>query len=366
MDVDLDGNGDASGEQLNDATLLTIALDQLNLSIGAAGAGLAVTSGRLGIAILTAPKTATDNRSWLALSASNLGITLSIPGITATVTNGSVLLNRASGAKDTVANTTELNWVTTDGGNQNGLIDFNSAGAYTANLSQLVDPGAALSPPVAMPVTVRGEQMAVSGTLTNLNVFDVITGSANFALVTQQVDVDLDGIAGGETLNDATLLTLGLTSLNLSVGAGGDGPGDHRRQGRHRDDQGSAADDRGRHRHPQLDGDHGQGPHDLADPARRRHLGQRQQRHAEDQQGGRPVPGADAARRDRSGAGARHCAARGPRPPRPPSRWPSTSTRPAAGRRRAPRSSSTRVRRCRRPTRCRSSSTATSSPWPAR
>ena len=157
VDVDLDGTGDTGGEQLNDATLLTIALDELNLSIGAGGAGLAVTSGRLGIAILTAPKTATDNRSWLALSASNLGITLSIPGITATVTNGSVLLNRASGAKDTVANTTELNWVTTEGGIQNGLIDFNSAGAYTANLSELVDPGAALSPPVAMPVTVRGE-----------------------------------------------------------------------------------------------------------------------------------------------------------------------------------------------------------------
>ena len=223
VDVDLDGTGDTSGDQLNDATLLTIALDQLNLSIGAAGAGLAVTSGRLGIAILTAPKTATDNRSWLALSASNLGITLSIPGITATVTNGSVLLNRASGAKDTIANTTELNWVTIEGGNQNGLIDFNSAGTYTTNLSELVDPGAALSPPVAMPVTVRGEQMAVSGSLTNLNVFDIITGSANFALVTTQVDVDLDGIAGGETLNDATLLTLGLSSLNLSVGAGGTG-----------------------------------------------------------------------------------------------------------------------------------------------
>ena len=74
-----------------------------------------------------------------------------------------------------------------------------------------------------MPVTVRGEQMAVSGSLTNLNVFDIITGSANFALVTKQVDVDLDGIAGGETLNDATLLTLGLSSLNLSVGAGGAG-----------------------------------------------------------------------------------------------------------------------------------------------
>ena len=228
VDVDLDGDGSAAtGEQLDNAQLITVALDQLNLSIGAAGAGLAVTSGSLGIALLAAPTPAsgTDTRSWLSLSASNLGITLAIPGISATVTNGSVQLNRASGAKDGTTNTTSLNWVTTEGGNQNGLVDFNSAGGYTPNLSTLVDPGAALSPPVAMPVKTRGDVTAVAGTLTNLNVFGLLTGSANFAMVSKQVDVDLDGsnATTDDRLDNATLLTIGLSALNLSVGAGGAG-----------------------------------------------------------------------------------------------------------------------------------------------
>src|SRR4029453_1354061 len=85
VDVDLDGNGAANnGEQLDAAQLLTFALDQLNLTVGSAGTGLKVTSGTLGIALLSAPKPAqgagyTDNRTWLAVSAKDLGITLSIP-----------------------------------------------------------------------------------------------------------------------------------------------------------------------------------------------------------------------------------------------------------------------------------------------
>src|SRR5918994_3951691 len=230
VDVDLDANGNGSdGDQLNDATLLTIALDQLNLSIGAAGAGLSVTSGRLGIAVLTPPKTATDDRSWLALSASNLGITLSVAGITATVTNGSLLLNQASPA----TNTRFLDWATPTGPQntlQNLLIDFNPADGYTSNPTQFVDPASALSqpvttpptPPITMPITVRGQQMAVSGTLSNLNVFDVLTGGASFALVTQQVDVDLDGLSSttDDRLDNATLLTFGLSNLSLTVGGG--------------------------------------------------------------------------------------------------------------------------------------------------
>ncbi|HET6548786.1 MAG TPA: calcium-binding protein, partial [Solirubrobacter sp.] len=227
VDVDLDGNGSASsGEQLHGAGLLTLALDQVNLTIGAAGAGLAVTSGTLGVAILTAPASPTDTRSWLALSAKDLGITLSIPGISATVTDGTVLLNKASGAKNGTNNTTRLDWVTdTD---QNGLIDFTADGTYTPDLTTFVDPGTALSPQNAMPVTVRGDVTAVAGKLRNLDVFGIITGGADFAMVSKLVDVDFDGLDGTSTdrtqrLDNASLITFALTNLDLTVGVGGDG-----------------------------------------------------------------------------------------------------------------------------------------------
>ena len=226
VDVDLDGNGNAAtGEQLNDASLMTIALSNLTLSVGISGVGLTLTGGSVGIAVLSAPvpTTGTDTRSWTAVSANNVGVALDLPGITATVSNVALRIGRASGLRDSVA-AAPVNWVGADL-TTNGLVDLDPAGAYTAG-SGLVNPGATLPAPVDLSVKQRGDSLAISGTLANLNVFDFITGSANFAITRQAVDVDLDGdgnAATGEQLNDAGLLTIALDQLNVSIGAAGTG-----------------------------------------------------------------------------------------------------------------------------------------------
>ena len=66
---------------------------------------------------------------------------------------------------------------------------------------------------------LRGEQLTLSGTLATLDLFGVISGSANFAVSKQLVDVDLDG-SGTQTagdLDDATLVTIALSAMQLDV-----------------------------------------------------------------------------------------------------------------------------------------------------
>ena len=64
-----------------------------------------------------------------------------------------------------------------------------------------------------------GDEFSVQGALTKLNIDNVVNASANFALSDQTVNP----MAGGATLNGATLLTLGLSGLTASAGSGGFG-----------------------------------------------------------------------------------------------------------------------------------------------
>jgi hypothetical protein len=223
VDIDLDGLTSTPDDRLNDARLLTFALSNLNLSLGTGGAGLTIgPGGTVGIATISAPTPATDNRTWTAVVGKDLAVSLNLPGITATVTGGTLKINRASGALNGTA-ATALNWASTTGAPL--TVDLNAADGWTTPTA-LVDPGKALPTPVLMPVTLRGSQLAVAGTLSNLNIFDFVTGSANFALTSQTVDVDLDGdgnASTGEQLNDATLMTFALDELNLTLGADGVG-----------------------------------------------------------------------------------------------------------------------------------------------
>ena len=225
VDVDLDGDGDAAtgvADQLNNAGLMTIALDQLTVSIGGAGTGLTVTSGTLGIAILNAPVAAGDTRSWTAITGKDIGINLTFPGIEADIEDGTVLVNRASGLKNGVA-PTAVNWVMSDL-TTNGLIDFNADLGYTPSAT-LVDPGKTLIPAVPMPIKMRGQKLAIGGRLTGLDIFGILTGDADFALETKLVDVDFDGSAAttSDRLDDASLLTFGLSNLDLDIGFAGQG-----------------------------------------------------------------------------------------------------------------------------------------------
>ena len=205
---------------------MTIGLSNLTLSVGISGVGLTLTGGSVGIAVLSAPVLAGDTRSWAAVSANNVGVALDLPGVTATVSNVSLRIGVTSGLKDSVA-PLPVNWVTTPGGSTNGLVDFNADAGYTPSAA-LVDPGATLPTPVNLSIKQQGDSLAISGTLSTLNVFDFITGSANFAITRQAVDVDLDGDGDATTgvadqLDNAGLLTIALDQLQVSVGAAGTG-----------------------------------------------------------------------------------------------------------------------------------------------
>ena len=178
-----------------------------------------MTSGRLGIAILSAPVAAGDTRSWTAITGRDIAVALDVPGISATVVGGSVVVNQASGAKNGTA-ATEVNWVKADL-TTNGLVDLDPNGGYAGG-SDPIDPGKTLSPVAPMPITTRGRKLAVAGRLTGLNIFDLISGSADFALQTSVVDDDFDGsgTTTDDRLDDASLMTFGLSNLSLSVGLG--------------------------------------------------------------------------------------------------------------------------------------------------
>ena len=235
VDVDLDGDEDGeTGAQLDDAGLLTIGLSNLTLSVGVPGIGLTVSGGNLGIATIN--EVGGQARVWTAVSANAINVTLTLPGITASVNN--VTLAVGSGPAD-------LDWTK--------AIDLDAADGFEA--AGAVDPGETLAPEVDLTITLVENSVSLSGALTNLNVFDFITGGASFAVTRKLVDVDLDGDGNaltGEQLNDAGLLTIGLSSLTLSVGIPGVRLRGDRRLDRHRGAEraGSA----GRHRHAFVDG----------------------------------------------------------------------------------------------------------------
>jgi hypothetical protein len=239
VDVDFDGSNTTSTDRvhrLDDAKLVTFALSDLQLAIGTTSAGVTITGGNIGIASIAAPlppanATYTDTRKWTALSASSLTVTLTLPGVTAQITDASLLLNTATGAYDPTGGdpadaiqAAALLWATDEATPHGLTVDLNADNGFVT--ASLVNPGAALPSPVAMPVTVRGPITAFAGTLSNLDIFGVVTGSAKFALTKKLVDVDLDGngtTTTNDQLNDATLLLFGLSDLNLNVGTAGAG-----------------------------------------------------------------------------------------------------------------------------------------------
>ena len=72
---------------------------------------------------------------------------------------------------------------------------------------------------MSLPIDFNRAELAMSGSLTGLNVFNLIQGSANFALSDTGVNV----ATGGSTLDGATLIQVGLSNIQASVGAGGFG-----------------------------------------------------------------------------------------------------------------------------------------------
>ena len=70
-----------------------------------------------------------------------------------------------------------LNWATAAGAPL--TVDLDGSGGWTAPTA-LVDPGAALPNPTPIPITFRGSQLAVAGSISNVDLFGLLTGGADF------------------------------------------------------------------------------------------------------------------------------------------------------------------------------------------
>src|SRR5439155_8145581 len=115
-------------------------------------------------------------RSWLGVAAEGDGSTLAVPGVTGSVQNLAVKVNKASGT-----GATPLDWRT------------------------------AITP---SPLDLFGDVVSASGELTNLDIFGLLTGAAFFSLQRKVVDANVNGGVFDPTKGDlksATLVTFGLS-----------------------------------------------------------------------------------------------------------------------------------------------------------
>ncbi|MHB1243995.1 MAG: hypothetical protein ACYC1P_11455, partial [Gaiellaceae bacterium] len=195
--VDADVNGDGARD-LDDAILITfsLSLDEAPgdpvrfLRVGVDGFGLLISDGTVRIAAL-APALTTDARRWVAVQADGLAASLTLPLVTASVENVSVEVNRASGGA------TVLNWLT--------AIDLDETGAFTA------------APLVVYSAQIRltTDRLAVKGDIVGLDIAGFVKGTAKFELTTGTVTIKP---TAAEAPVAATLMTLGLTQVNLTIG----------------------------------------------------------------------------------------------------------------------------------------------------
>ena len=214
LTVNVSFTGSSSSVDLTGATLYQVALSNLTINAGGGGFGLTVGgNGDIGVAAIL-PAGSGDSRYWVAVDSIGLGGSLNLgTGISATVTSVSVMLNLAGGTGPSNIAATPLDW-TND-------LDLQQNGQYGKPADQ-VNPGAGLSPSVDLTITYTGQELAVSGSLTSLNIFNIITGSANFALSQSTVNVAFNG-TGPADLTGATLIQIGLSGLNATAGTGGFG-----------------------------------------------------------------------------------------------------------------------------------------------
>src|SRR5204863_2088 len=177
---------------LHDASLLTVALDDLALKVGTDTVGVTLNGGSVAIAVLGAPvptAPATDTRSWLAIDASGISGSIDVGTVfNAAISAVAIQVNRASGAYDAdgagtasaPVNATALDWSTVPGSN----------------------------------LTLSGSKLSVSGHLDSLNIAGLVSGSGGFSVTKSLVDVTVDS----QLLHDASLLAVTLDHIALKVG----------------------------------------------------------------------------------------------------------------------------------------------------
>ena len=172
VDVNVDGGSfDTGGGDLHNATLTTFGIDlneasstdpeTLFLTIGTSDANLTLQDGTLAVAVL-APASSSDTRQWVAVKGVGLVGVLNLGGAVTASASGDVSINSASGGASA------LDWT--------HAVDLDDTGTTFA----------------ADPVTVLGTTIdltsggtTVSGSLANVDVAGILTGSAHFSVTDQ-------------------------------------------------------------------------------------------------------------------------------------------------------------------------------------
>ena len=206
VDVDLDGDQTAD---LIDANLLTFGVSELRFQVGTDDFGVAITSGAVQIASLapappaagSPPPPMPDTRKWLAVQASGLGASLNVGSLlTAELENVSLQVNQASPAVPTP--TPVLDWT--------AAFDIDANGVFGEVDDLLIVDGT--------PIELTTDKLAVAGDLATLSIAGLVNGSAHFEITKQTVDVNLDDDPLTAELEAATLITIGLSEIELSIG----------------------------------------------------------------------------------------------------------------------------------------------------
>ncbi|HVP75835.1 MAG TPA: hypothetical protein VMS63_07420, partial [Gaiellaceae bacterium] len=198
VDVQLSG-----GTILQGATLVSFSLGLgggNTLQAGVPGFGLTVTDGTLLVAAI-APAASSDGRRWIAVQGNGLAATLTIPGITATVSSLDVSFNTGTGGASAI------DWTTAVGHYDSG------SSMFMASPVDVATGGG------STPVTLTSAVLSLSGHLT-LSIGTFLTLAADFVLTRSNVALDLNG-DGTADITTATLLTLGLSGVTGSLGVSG-------------------------------------------------------------------------------------------------------------------------------------------------
>ena len=105
VDLDLDGaSTTAAGSKT--PSMLTVALSNLTLSLGAPGSGLAITGGTIAVAAIRAPVGATESRRWTAVDGEEPDVTIDLgPAVNVSVTGATIDVNTMSGTSGTAPGT---------------------------------------------------------------------------------------------------------------------------------------------------------------------------------------------------------------------------------------------------------------------
>ena len=167
----------AGGGAPESGTLLVFTLTSLGLEVGVPGFGLSITSGTITVATL-APDAGIASRRWTAVSATGLAASISVGG-TFSATVASVTLN----------------------------VNQSSPSAGAVNFTGLAG------------ISTPDGTVEVKGSLTSINIANVVTGSAGFAITKADVAFSV----GGGAPETGTLVTVTLDSLQLAVGFTGFG-----------------------------------------------------------------------------------------------------------------------------------------------